>query len=139
MKRRIDTKSICWCEMAPIFANGEIRMSGTRAPSPSEPASCGGATWSYQPPLSSHSTTIAVLAHTGDFCTVVTRLSNHWMPFDMSPDPGCMLATGSGVIHTTEGTVPFSSVVWKSGKLKSARLAEYSVLVKYWNGFSCGT
>src|ERR1041385_2264522 len=58
MNFRIETSSICVCEIKPFFANGEITSMGTRAPSPWA-STCGGGTWSHQPPLESQMTTMA--------------------------------------------------------------------------------
>src|SRR6478672_6093108 len=106
MKRKIETKSICWCEMWLVLANGEITSTGTRAPSPMVPLNCGGGTWSYQPPLSSHKTTIAVLDHTEEFFTTCTKSSSHSIALAMFPCPGCMLCPGEGCTHITDGSEP---------------------------------
>src|SRR5450755_1415350 len=64
MKFRIEPNSCCTCETYPTLANGDMTSSGTRKPRPCE-SSCGGTTWSYQPPQSSHTTIIAVLDQHG--------------------------------------------------------------------------
>src|SRR6478672_4188668 len=114
MKRKIETKSICWCEMWLVLANGEITSTGTRAPSPMVPLNCGGGTWSYQPPLSSHITTMAVLDHSLEPLTACTKSSSHSMPLAIFPCPGCMLCPGEAFTHITDGIVPADSCDSKS-------------------------
>src|SRR5882757_3750418 len=99
-----------------------MTITGTLAPSPTVLGSCGGGTWSYQPPLSSQRTINAVLDHAAEFFTDPTRLSSHSMPFALLPEPGCILATGAGVIQTTEGNaLSLANIFWKSAREKSLR------------------
>jgi hypothetical protein len=72
-----------------VFAYGEMMMTGTRAPSPST-SIYGGGTWSYQPPLSSQRTTMAMFGHALEFFTIFTKPSSHSIPSRMLPPPGCM-------------------------------------------------
>src|ERR1041384_2955075 len=87
---RMETWSIWTCETWPILEYGEMTMSGTRCPSPCESNCCGG-TWSYQPPLSSQTTTTAVSDQELEACTFLMKPSSQLAAFVIEPEPGCML------------------------------------------------
>src|ERR1043166_7038981 len=124
----METKSICCDDTYPIFANGEITITGTRAPSPSVPLNGGGGTWSCQPPLSSHKTMMALLPHKFEFLTACTKLSSHSIPLAILPCPGCMLCPGDGCTHITAGTDPTESMPLNADIVKSCTFAKFAVV-----------
>src|SRR5207248_1882262 len=116
MKLRMETSSMFTCETKPGLAMGEITSIGTRIPNPWL-ALAGGFTWSYHPPPSSQTTTMAVSGHTAEACTFWTVSVSQFKPTTTSPDPGCIECVGPGCTNTTEGNVLLSS--WEKKLVRS--------------------
>src|SRR5579864_6586344 len=102
---RMETWSICTCEMYAFLANGEITIMGTRTPRPWL-STVGGGTWSYQPPPSSQITTMALSAQAEEFCTELMKFASQLAAMGAGPEPGCMSCAGAGCTKLTEGRFP---------------------------------
>src|ERR1051326_2591699 len=108
---------------------------GTRGPSPWA-STWGGGTWSHQPPLESHITTIAALFQMVDVWICRINVSSQVIPLATGPLPGCMLWPGPGWINATVGGLAARS---PANFEKSRTFGELCESAKNWNGFSCGT
>src|SRR5665811_1180404 len=84
-------------------------MQGTRSANPMK-SSCGGGTSSYQPPQSSHKTTIAVEFQYWLSPIVLTTAATQDGPVS-EPVPRWSELVQSGITHETAGRFPFGMSV----------------------------
>src|SRR5690242_12827453 len=89
----------------PLRAYGLTRIAGTRKPYP-KPSTCGGRTWSYQPPQSSYESRNAELFQLELAIRLLITVRTKRIP-DWTLPGGCSLAP-EGAMYATDGRVPFA-------------------------------